>query len=109
MWQGLYDAWKDKNFLIIAIAFDTGGVAAVHEWIRPATPAQVPKELCDIMGWDDTLSRQAATPRYPCLIDEQHLVAERYNMVNVPSARRLSAYGPYGAFSKRSRSGSPAS
>ena len=86
MWQGLYDAWKDKHFLIIAVAFDTGGVAAVHEWIRPATPAQVPKELCDIMGWDDTLSRHAATPRYPCLIDDKHLVAELYNMVNVPSA-----------------------
>ena len=86
MWQGLYDAWKDKNFLIIAVACDTGGVAAVQEWIRPATPAQLPQELRDIMGWDDTLSRHAATPLYPCLIDEKHLVAERYHMVNVPSA-----------------------
>jgi hypothetical protein len=86
VWQGLYDAWKDKNFLIIAVACDTGGVAAVQEWIRPATLAPLPKELRDIMGWDDTLSRQAATPLYPCLIDEKHLVAERYHMVNVPSA-----------------------
>ena len=72
--------------MIIAVAFDTGGVAAVREWIRPAAPTQLPKELLDIMGWDDTLSRKAATPTYPCLIDEKHLVAERYNMVNVPTA-----------------------
>lgn len=86
MWQGLYAELKDKNFLIIAVAFDTGGVAAVKDWIRPATPAQLPKELLDIMGWEDTLSRNAATPTYPCLIDEKHIVAERYNMVNVPTA-----------------------
>jgi tetratricopeptide (TPR) repeat protein len=77
---------KDKNFLIIAVAFDTGGVAAVTEWIRPAAPTQLPKELLDIMGWEDTLSRNAAMPAYPCLVDEKHLVAERYNMVNVPMA-----------------------
>jgi hypothetical protein len=73
VWQGLYDELKDKNFLIIAVAFDTGGVAAVKEWIRPAAPTQLPKELLDIMGWEDTLSRNAATPTYPCLVDEKHL------------------------------------
>ena len=72
--------------MIIAVAFDTGGVAAVKEWIRPAAPTQLPKELLDIMGWEATLSRNAATPTYPCLIDEQHIVAERYHMVNVPMA-----------------------
>ena len=86
MWQGLYDELKDKNFIIIAVALDTGGVAAVKEWIRPATPAPLPKELLDLMGWEDTLSRKAAMPTYPCLIDEQHIVAERYHMVNVPTA-----------------------
>jgi hypothetical protein len=86
VWQGLYDELKEKNFIIIAVAFDTGGVAAVKDWIRPAAPTQLPKALLDIMGWEDTLSRKAATPTYPCLIDEKHLVAERYNMVNVPTA-----------------------
>ena len=93
MWQGLYDELQDKNFLIIAVAFDTGGVAAVKEWIRPATPTQLPTALLDIMGWDDTLRRKAATPTYPCLIDEQHIVAERYNMVNVPTAVWINEVG----------------
>ena len=86
MWQGLYDELQDKNFIIIAVACDTGGVAAVQEWIRPAAPTQLPNALLDIMGWEDTLSSKAATPTFPCLIDEKHLVAERYHMVNVPTA-----------------------
>ena len=46
----------------IAIAFDSGGNAATEPWIK------------------------AAKPTYPCLIDRQHLVAELYDMVNVPTA-----------------------
>jgi len=38
------------------------------------------------MGWEESLGARAATPTYPCLIDEKHIVAELYNMVNVPSA-----------------------
>jgi hypothetical protein len=68
------------------VAFDTGGVAAVKDWIRPAAPAQLPKELLDIMGWEEAVCSRAGTPTYPCLIDEKHIVAELYNMVNVPSA-----------------------
>jgi len=86
VWQGLYEELQDKNFLIISVAFDTGSVAAVKDWIRPAAPAQLPKELLDIMGWEENLSSRAALPTYPCLIDEKHIVAERYNMVNVPTA-----------------------
>jgi hypothetical protein len=36
------------------------------------------------MGWDDAEYKRAATPAYPCLIDEKHIVAELYNMINVP-------------------------
>jgi hypothetical protein len=46
----------------ITIAFDSGGIAATEPWIK------------------------AAKPTYPCLIDRQHLVAELYDMVNVPTA-----------------------
>jgi hypothetical protein len=86
VWQGLYEELKDRNFLIISVAFDAGGVASVKDCIRPAAPAQLPRELLDIMGWEETLSARAAIPTYPCLIDEKHIVAQRYNMVNVPMA-----------------------
>ena len=46
----------------IAIAFDSGGNAATEPWIK------------------------AAKPSYPCLIDRRHIVAELYDMVNVPTA-----------------------
>ncbi len=36
------------------------------------------------MGWGPDLCAKAAVPTYPCLIDERHIVAELYNMTNVP-------------------------
>jgi hypothetical protein len=67
------------------VAFDTAGRAAVETWIRPAT-IEIPPPLQDIMGWGPDLCAKAAVPTYPCLIDERHIVAELYNMTNVPMA-----------------------
>ena len=61
MWQKLYDALKDQNFIVIAVAMDSEADAA-RPWI------------------------EAAAPDYPALIDRDHRVAELYNMVNVPQA-----------------------
>jgi hypothetical protein len=66
------------------VAFDTGGVAAVKDYIRPAQPLQIAPEILDIMGWNAEEYARAAAPTYPNLIDEQHIVAELYNMNNVP-------------------------
>ncbi|MCP8617955.1 TlpA family protein disulfide reductase [Salirhabdus salicampi] len=60
---------KDKNFVIVAVAFDTAGISAVKEWIDKANPT------------------------YPCLIDKNHIVAELYNMVNVPNAVWINEQG----------------
>jgi hypothetical protein len=38
------------------------------------------------MGWGPDLCAKAATPTYPCLIDERHVVAQLYHMTNVPMA-----------------------
>jgi hypothetical protein len=62
VWQALYDELRDKNFIPIAVAFDSAGANAVKPWI------------------------EAAHPTYPCLIDRGHIVAELYDMVNVPTA-----------------------
>ena len=58
----------------------------MESWIRPATPIDLPPPLRDIMGWGPDLCAKAAPPTYLCLIDERHLVAQLYNMTNVPMA-----------------------
>lgn len=62
VWQALYEELGEQGFLPVAVALDTGGAAAAREWIEKAHPT------------------------YPCLIDEQHVVARLYDMVNVPNA-----------------------
>lgn len=62
VWQALYRELRDKGLVVIAVAFDSGGVAAAEPWIK------------------------AANPTYPCLLDPRHIVAELYDMVNVPTA-----------------------
>jgi hypothetical protein len=53
---------KDRNFEIVSVAQDTGGVRDAGKWI------------------------EAAKPEFTVLIDTQHLVTRLYNMVNVPTA-----------------------
>ena len=62
MWQALYDELQARNFIVISIALDSGGPAKTEQWI----------------------SNAKAT--YPCLIDEGHVTAELYGVVNVSSA-----------------------
>lgn len=57
----------------------------MRDFIRPAT-LELPPPIRDIMGWADAEYSRAAVPAYPCLIDEKHIVAELYNMTNVPMA-----------------------
>jgi AhpC/TSA family len=60
VWQSLFAALKDRNFIVVAVAMDVP--EAARPWIEVAKPA------------------------YPCLIDRNHHVADLYNMVNVPQA-----------------------
>ncbi len=62
MWQALYTELAPKGFLPIAVAFDSAGNEAAAPWIN------------------------AANPTYPCVIDRRHIVAELFDMVNVPNA-----------------------
>jgi len=60
VWQALHEELAGGGFTCIAIALDSGGPAKTEQWIR------------------------AAKPTYPCLIDERHVTAEQYGIVNVP-------------------------
>ena len=60
MWQALYEEMKDRGFVVITVALDkTAGDA--RPWI------------------------EAASPTHPSLIDTRHMLAELYNIVNVPT------------------------
>ena len=82
----MYREFADRNFIIVAVAFDAGGADAVRQFIRPREPIVVPAPMQAIMGWSAEQYAGAAAPTYPCLIDEKHIVAELYDMKNVPMA-----------------------
>ncbi len=62
VWQAMYEELGAKGFVPFAVAFDSAGKVAAEPWIAAAKPA------------------------YPCVIDMRHIVAELYDMVNVPTA-----------------------
>ncbi len=86
MWQAIYDELKDRNFEIIAVALDAGGKDAVEASVRPTDLAERPEVMRRMTGWGESEWGRMAPPQYPCLIDEEHAVAELYGMVNVPNA-----------------------
>jgi hypothetical protein len=67
VWQKLYQELSNRNFTVLAVAFDEA--EAARPWI------------------------EAASPTYPCLIDRDHRVAELYHMVNVPQAAWIDEAG----------------
>ena len=67
MWQAIYDDLKDSGFTVIAVAMDDA--EAARPWIEQADPG------------------------YPCLIDQDHLLAGLYHMVNVPQAAWIDEKG----------------
>lgn len=84
MWQVVYEELKNEGLEIIAVALDTAGKAAVEARIRATDIAERPPVLGRLMGWSEELWSKQAPPTFTCLIDEAHVVAELYGMVNVP-------------------------
>jgi hypothetical protein len=85
VWQVIQEELGDA-LQIVAVALDTAGRAAVEAKARPEDPAARPEVLRRIRGWSDAQWRRQAVPEYPCLIDEEHVVADLYGMTNVPMA-----------------------
>lgn len=61
MWQALHVRLADQNIAIIAVAFDSD-IEAARPWVKEGGAS------------------------YTCLVDQNHLIADLYNMVNVPQA-----------------------
>ena len=61
VWQKVYEEIKDKNFELISVAQDTGGLAAAEPWYEKAHVT------------------------FTALVDAKHTVSSLYQMVNVPS------------------------
>lgn len=62
MWQELRDKYHDQGFELVTVGLDSRGTAGCRDFI------------------------EAAAPKHPSLIDQHHLVAERFGVVNIPSA-----------------------
>ena len=71
MWQALYEELRDRRFVVIAVALDKSAEDA-RPWIEKAAPT------------------------YPALVDTQHVVADLYNIVNVPTALDQQARAEFG-------------
>jgi hypothetical protein len=86
VWQLLYEELRGQGFVIIAVALDTGGTAATEVSIRCTDLDERPEVLATALGWSEDVWQRQRPPTYPCLIDEEHLVADLYGMTNVPTA-----------------------
>jgi hypothetical protein len=73
VWQKLYEELREQDFMIVAVAMDSRGESAVR---GPITKA----------GKSAKAGKSGEAATYTSLIDRDHLVAELYNMVNVPQA-----------------------
>jgi hypothetical protein len=62
VWQALYAELQDQGFVVITVSFDTRAPDESRPYI------------------------EAAQPTHPSLLDPDHLVADLYNMINVPNA-----------------------
>ena len=60
MWQEVYEELQDRGFVVITVALD--------------------KSPDDARPWID-----AAKPSHPSLVDTKHVLADLYNIVNVPT------------------------
>jgi len=85
VWQGIYEELRDRNFVFLAVALDTAGAAAAGSFARAEGSGPLGPIIQRIMGWSDALWGRSARPTYPILLDEKHIVAERYDMTNVPT------------------------
>lgn len=62
MWQSLRNSYHAKGFELVTVGLDSMGVEGCRAYI------------------------EAAAPEHPSLIDQHHVVAEKFGVINIPSA-----------------------
>jgi hypothetical protein len=86
VWEVIYQQLRDQNFEMISVALDTAGKDAVEDRIRPKALDERPDVIRRLRGWSEEQWQAKAQPSHPCLIDEDHELATKYGMSNVPMA-----------------------
>ena len=62
MWQALREELKDQNFELVTVGLDTLGAEGCRDYIV------------------------AAAPKHPSVIDQHHVLAQKFGVINIPSA-----------------------
>jgi tetratricopeptide (TPR) repeat protein len=62
VWQNLREEYKDQNFELVTVGLDTLGAEGCRAFI------------------------EAANPQHPSLIDQHHVMADLFGVVNIPSS-----------------------
>ncbi len=78
MWQAIYEELRDRGFVILGIGLDTAGERAAGAFTTATDPGPFAANI--------PAGMKLAAPTYPLLRDEQHAVAELYEITNVPMA-----------------------
>lgn len=85
MWQAIYEELKDRGFVILAVSLDTAGDRADASFTCATDPGPFAANI--------PAGMKLGKPTFPILRDEQHVVAELYEINNVPMAVWIDEHG----------------
>jgi hypothetical protein len=85
VWQAIYEELKGHGFVILGVSLDTAGDRAAATFTTATDTGPFARNIPEGM--------KLAQPTYPLLRDEQHVVAELYEITNVPMAVWIDEHG----------------
>jgi len=85
VWQAIYEELKDRGFVVLAVSLDTAGDRAAAPFTCATDPGPFAANI--------PAGMKLGKPTFPILRDEQHVVAELYEINNVPMAVWIDEHG----------------